>query len=108
MHASIRLLEMLICKSRFGKNCTVLSHVLLGWKWSMSRHTAHRRIRNICRALRSLSTEGNEKADELTKAGAMLDEEFMAEVRAKTVQQVREEVYAALQHAASLHCLAEE
>ena len=58
--------------------------------------------------LEKFVTEGNEKVDELTKAGAMLDEEFMAEVRAKTVQQVREEVYAALQYAASLHCLAEE
>ena len=53
-------------------------------------------------------TEGNEKADELAKVGAMLDEGFRAEVRAKTVQQVREEVYAALQYVASLHCLAEE
>ena len=34
--------------------------------------------------------EGNEKADELAKAGAMLDEGFMAEARAKTVQQERE------------------
>ena len=31
-----------------------------------------------------------EKAEELAKAGAMLDEEFMAETRAKTVQQERE------------------
>ena len=30
-------------------------------------------------------TEGNEKADELAKAGAMLDEGFMAEARAKTM-----------------------
>ena len=37
-------------------------------------------------------TDGNEKADELAKAGAMLDEGFMAQVRAKTVQQEREEV----------------
>ena len=34
--------------------------------------------------------EGNEKADELAKAVAMLDEGFMAETRAKTVQQERE------------------
>ena len=39
-------------------------------------------------------TEGNEKADELAKAGAMLDEGFMVEARAKTAQQEREEVYA--------------
>ena len=34
--------------------------------------------------------KGNEKADELAKAGTMLDEGFMAEARAKTVQQERE------------------
>ena len=31
--------------------------------------------------------EGNEKADELAKAGAMLDEGFMAEAKAETMQQ---------------------
>ena len=36
------------------------------------------------------ATEGNEKADELAKVGAMLDEGFMAEVRAKTVRRERE------------------
>ena len=41
-------------------------------------------------------------------AGAMLDEGFKAEARAKTVQQERGEVYAALQYAASFHCLVEE
>ena len=50
-------------------------------------------------------TEGNEKADELAKVGAMLDEGFMAEMRAKTVQQERErervEVHAASQCAAT-------
>ena len=35
-------------------------------------------------------TEGNEKADELAKAGAMLDEGFMAEARAETMKQERE------------------
>ena len=39
-------------------------------------------------------TEGNEKAGELANVGAMLDQGFMAEMRAKTVQQVREEVCA--------------
>ena len=50
-------------------------------------------------------TEGNEKADELANAGAMLDEGIVAEARATTVQQEREEVCAALQYAAtfSLH-----
>ena len=45
-------------------------------------------------------TEGNEKAYELAKAGAMLDEGFMAEARAKTMQQEREEMFSALQYAA--------
>ena len=53
-------------------------------------------------------TEGNEKADELAKAGAMLDEGFMAEARAVTVKQEREEVYVALQNAISFHCSVEE
>ena len=50
-------------------------------------------------------TEGNEKADELAKEGAMLDGDFVAETRAKTVQQEREEEYAAVQYAASFHRL---
>ena len=54
--------------------------------------------------LEKFVTEGNEKADELAKEGAMLDEGFMAEARAKTMQQEREEVYAALQYASSFHC----
>ena len=37
----------------------------------------------------------------------MMDEGFMAQARASTIQQEREEVYAALQHAASFHCLVE-
>ena len=38
-------------------------------------------------------TEGNEQADELAKKGAaMSDEGFVAEARAKTMQQEREEV----------------
>ena len=45
-------------------------------------------------------TEGNEKADELAKAGAMLDEGLMAEARAETMK-----VYVALQYAARLPLL---
>ena len=52
-------------------------------------------------------TEGNEKADDLAKAGAM-DEGFMEEAGAKTMQQEREEVHEALQYAVSFHCLEEE
>ena len=53
-------------------------------------------------------TKGNEKSDELAQAGAMLDDGFMAEARAKTMQQEREEVYVALHHAASFDCLVEQ
>ena len=53
-------------------------------------------------------TKGNEKAVELAKAGAMMDEGFMAEARAATGKQEREDVYVALQYAASFHCLVEE
>ena len=53
-------------------------------------------------------TKGNEKADELARAGAMLDEGFMAEVRADTRKQGREEVYVALQYPASFYCRVEQ
>ena len=53
-------------------------------------------------------TDGNEEADELAKKGALLDQGFVAETRAKTIQQEREDVFAALQYAASFHCLVEE
>ena len=53
-------------------------------------------------------TAGNERADEPAKEGAMLDGGDMAQMRATTIQQEREEVYAALQYAASFHCLVEE
>ena len=71
----------------------------------MSKRTARRRTQKRCRPLKKHVTDGNEKADELAKEGAMRDEGFMARTRAKTVQQEREEVYAALRHAASFHCL---
>ena len=53
-------------------------------------------------------TEGNQKADELAIERGMLDEGFMAEARAKTTQQEREEVYAAVQYATSIHFFVEE
>ena len=48
-------------------------------------------------------TEGNEKADSQKRSN--VGRRFMAEARAKTMQQ---EVYAALQCAASFHCFVEE
>ena len=52
-------------------------------------------------------TEGNEKGDQLAKQCALLDEGFMAHVRANTVQQERDEVYAAPQYTVSFHLVEE-
>ena len=41
--------------------------------------------------LEKFVTEGNEKVEEFVQAGTILDDFFMAETRAKTVQQEREE-----------------
>ena len=49
-------------------------------------------------------TGGHDRADELSKEGAMLDG-AVAPVRAITVQHERGQVYAALPYAASFHCL---
>ena len=50
-------------------------------------------------------TEGNEKADEVAKEGAVIYEGFVAEARAATVEQERErrDVYVALRYVASFH-----
>ena len=53
-------------------------------------------------------TESNEKGDAPAKEGAMQDGGDMAQVRVCTIQQEREEVYAALQHAAGFRCLIED
>ena len=74
----------------------------------MVRHTVRRKKKEKMAKIERFVTEGNEKADELAKAGARLDEGFMAEMRAVTMKQEREEVYAALQYAARVHFLVEE
>ena len=50
-------------------------------------------------------SEGNEKADDLAEDEAMLDRGEMAQITVSTVQLRSEEVCAALQYAASFHCL---
>ena len=49
----------------------------------MSMHTVQRRTRRICCNFEKCVTGGNEQAVELIKAGAVLNEGFMAKVRAK-------------------------
>ena len=58
--------------------------------------------------IENVVTEDNEKADEWAKTGAILGKGFVAEASAESMQQEREEVYAALQYAASFLCLVEE
>ena len=72
----------------------------------MSRHTAQRRHKKEMAQFEKFVADGNEKADELAEAGAIVGEGFMAEARTKTMQQERKEVYAGLQYA--VHCLVEE
>ena len=80
----------------------------LGGSGSMSRHHRTKKDKKDMSHFEKIVTEGNEKAEELAKAGAMLDEGRVTEARAKTVQEERQEVHAALQYAASFHCLVEE
>ena len=58
----------------------------------VARVKAHRtkKEKDKMTQLERFVTEGNEKADELAKAGAMLDEGFVAEVRADAIKQERE------------------
>ena len=53
-------------------------------------------------------TDGNERAGELAKDGAIWDGGEMAQVGASTVQQQRDDVFAALQCAAGFHYVVED
>ena len=94
--ASIRKLAMLSCVKKLERIAPFsLKKMLL----EVDHVKAHRtkKDKKETSHFEKFVTDGHEMADELAKAGAMLDEEFMAETRAKTAQQEREEVYAALQ-----------
>ena len=58
--------------------------------------------------LENFITQDSEKADEFAQEGAMMDGGLQAHARASSVQQEREVFCAALQDAASFHCLVEE
>ena len=89
-HESTRKLAMLTCGSRFGTSCTFLVSKEISVE--VERVKAHRtkKDKKEMSHFEKFLTEGHEKADELAKEGAILDEGFIAEVRAKTVQQERE------------------
>ena len=73
----------------------------------VNAHRSQKEMQATLVAFEKFSTEGNEKAVELVKEEARLDGGGMVKVKAITIQQEREEVYAALQHAATFHCLVE-
>ena len=54
------------------------------------------------------SWKGMTKPDELANDGAMQEGGNSAQIRASSVQQRRRDLYAALQYAASFHCLVEK
>ena len=89
---------MPFCGKNFGKNYMGLVQRRILVEVAHVGAAPHKKRKSkICRILKSLSLKAIEKADELAKEGAMLDEGFVAEARAETVQQERDEVYAALQ-----------
>ena len=109
MNASNLKLEVSISGSRFGKNCTFRHQEI--WLVVEVEHVKTHRTKKEKRDMSSFEnfvTESNEKADELANEGALLDEGFKAVLRAETVQQEREKIHAALQYAASFHCLVAE
>ena len=105
--ASSQEREMPICGSKFGKKCIIWQQRRLVEVEHVKAHRTKEDKKEVSH-FEKFVTEGNEKADELAKGGALLDEGFMAEARAETMQQEREEVCAALQYAASFHCLEEQ
>ena len=93
-----------------GARCTEFIKKIFYWKSTTSRHIAPRRKKHEMMLFGEFVTAGNERAHRLATDGAMsvLDGGETAQIRASTVQQRREEVYAALPCAASFHCLVEE
>ena len=106
--ASCQQREMPMFGSTFGKNCIIWQKGHFGGSATCKSTSHEEKKRKICRIFEKFIIEGNEKADELAKGGALQDTGFMAEARPETMQQEREELYAALQYTARFHCLVEE
>ena len=70
--------------------------------------TCTKKEREICCSLRSSSRKAMRRQMTWQKPEQCWTKGFMAEARAETMQQEREEVYVALQYAASFHCLVEQ
>ena len=106
--ASTRKLVMPACASRFGKNCTFWSRKKSPWKLEHVKAHRTKKDKNHVSHKETFVTEGNKMADELANVGAMLDEGFMAELRAKTVSSTRERERRRVRSLAACHCLVEE
>ena len=89
MNASSQGREMQMCGSRSGRIAPLAAKEIVV---EVEHIRAHRikKEKQVMSHFEMFVTEGNEKADELAKAGAILDEGFMAEGRAETTQQERE------------------
>ena len=91
---------MQICGSKFWKKLhELVQKCILVEVAHVKAHRTKKEKENMTK-IEWFVTEGNEKADELAKAGTMLDESLMAAVGAVTVKQERGSVYVALQYAA--------
>ena len=78
--------------SKFWKNCIIWQKgCILVEVEHVEAHRTKKEKKDMSHFERFV-TEGNEKADELAKEGALLDEGFTADARAMTMQQEREEV----------------
>ena len=76
--------------TKFGKLHCLAERGILVEVEHVKAHRTKKENKNMSQFERYI-TEGNEKADELAKGGAMLDEGFMAEARAETLHCSRKE-----------------
>ena len=91
-----------------GRKCTEFQQEgTLAEVENVKAHRTKKERQTKCRSSKNV-TEGNERADELATDGAVLDGGDMAQIRASTVHQERQDVYAAMQYAVSFPCLVEE
>ena len=103
--ASCQQREMPIYGSKFGK---IWQKGHFGGSATCKSTSHAKRKERYVAFLRSSSPKAMRRPMSWQKEGALQDTGFMAEARPETMQQEREELCAALQYAASFHCLVEE
>ena len=92
---------------KFAKNCVICGRKTVIEVEHVKAHRTDEERQHVS-LFEKFIAEGNEKAEEMAKEGAMLAGGSMSKARARTIQQEREEVHANLQCAAGFHCLVEE